>query len=253
VYNQEKVVPAALLSSLKENFQLFIIGIANLGFRRDPFINRTLKDAIIHYLPRFSLKSATVPGTPMHPLVVSLLNVLRNHPLGFDIFLFSIEVVRDYYLVRAGPTTSHLEMGLQFLAEILTRCTLKDRMSTCPVLLLPLLKLLLLLDNQNAKRQTLDLLGSILRSAENDEDENCLTLKTCLKEVIKQYFSVYYERVFQLLGVVLNSFPNVVRQVVPYVVEQISEIEQKKGIGQDNALRLRYGQFLTDTKLIFKS
>lgn len=64
------------------------------------------------------------------------------------------------------------------------------------------------------------------------------TFQSQLQHLISQHICSYADKVFRLLGTLTDSYPDVLGSLVPFIAEQISDIEQKKGGGNDDSLRL---------------
>ncbi|XP_022250991.1 protein MMS22-like isoform X3 [Limulus polyphemus] len=72
LYSKGTTLPSTIMAAVKENLPLFIHGLYQLGISSDPYIQRKLRELVIQYLPKFSLKTSATFSVTRHPLLMRI-------------------------------------------------------------------------------------------------------------------------------------------------------------------------------------
>lgn len=218
-------------------FCQMVCGMASLGLMQDPYLMRSTRDIFTHYIHRFPVKAMRGHTTTTHPFLATLhysgvqpsvLEVLRK------VFL---EVVRDNYVARRGTSALYLQVTLALLVELLQCNTVDWLEAMCSVLLLPLLELLLTLEEQVTKRLATDLLQKLLQEAQDRGVPQKDVLVGRLQELVGRHVSWSSSRLFRVLRVVAVLHRPLVLEALPHVTRAVVRTEEKRGTGLDHTLR----------------
>lgn len=214
-----------------------VCGIGCLGLAQDPYLLRCVRDIFTHYLHRFPVKTTRNYTTTTHPFLATLHHGDVRLPVLGELRKVFLEVVRDSYLARRGIPPLHLQVALALLTELLQRNTTDWLETMCCSLLLPLLELLLTLEEQTTKRLATDLLQKVLQEAEDRGVPSRRVLVDRLQEFVGRHMSWSSGRLFRVLRVVSVLHRPLLLEALPHVTRAVTRTEEKRGTGLDHTLR----------------
>ena len=213
-----------------------VCGIGCLGLAQDPYLLRCVRDIFTHYLHRFPVKTTRNYTTAIHPFLAILHGEVKL-PVLEELRKVFVEVVRDNYLARRGLPPLHLQVALALLTELLHRNTTDWLETLCGSLLLPLLELLLTLEEQTSKRLATDLLQKLLQEAEDQGIPSRRLLVDRLQQLVGRHMSWSSGRLFRVLRVVAVLHRPLLLEALPHVTRAVTRTEEKRGTGLDHTLR----------------
>ncbi|KAK8401117.1 hypothetical protein O3P69_002698 [Scylla paramamosain] len=236
IYSPEKPLSAAFTSSISSVLPQMVCGIGCLGLTQDAYLLRCVRDIFTHYLHRFPVKTIRNYTTTFHPFLATLHGEVRL-PVLEELRKVFLEVVRDNYLARRNISPLHLQVALSLLTELLQRNTMDWLEILSCSLLLPLLELLLTLEEQTTKRLATDLLQKVLQEAEDQGVPSRRVLVDQLRELVGRHMSWSSGRLFRVLRVVAVLHRPLLLEALPHVTRAVTRTEEKRGTGLDHTLR----------------
>ncbi|KAK3873482.1 hypothetical protein Pcinc_021512 [Petrolisthes cinctipes] len=259
VYCTEKTLPPPLTSAMAPALPKVVRGLGSLGLSRDAYLQRCVKEIFTHYLPRYpasitSLLSPTATNntshhtstTPSHPILVCLEE--REDVSGGmvkELRTIFLEVVRDAFLTRRSTSNTHTQIALSLVNEGIERMWVGWVEECCSVLLLPLLEILLSLDDHNTKRCTTHLLKQLLCRAQQSASPPRETMVGAVTQLVARHLSWSSGQVFRVLRVTGVMYRTLVLDALPYITRAVTTTEEKRGTGLDNTLRQGYQSLLS--------
>lgn len=214
-----------------------VCGIGCLGLAQDPYLLRCVRDIFTHYLHRFPVKITRNFTSTTHPFLATLHYGEVKRSVLEELRKVFLEVVRDSYLGRRGTPPLHLQVALALLTELLQRNTADWLEIMCCSLLLPLLELLLNLEEQTTKRLATDFLQKVLQEAEDRGVPSRKVLVGHLQELVARHMSWSSGRLFRVLRVVSVLHRPLLMEALPHVTRAVTRTEEKRGTGLDHTLR----------------
>ncbi|KAK4301907.1 hypothetical protein Pmani_025978 [Petrolisthes manimaculis] len=255
VYCTDKTLPPPLTSALAPALPKVVRGLGSLGLSRDAYLLRCVKEIFTHYLPRYpasitSLLSHTATTntstTTSHPILVCL-EERENVAVEMvkELRTIFLEVVRDAFLTRRSTPNTHTQIALSLVNEGIERLWVGWVEECCSVLLLPLLEILLSLDDHNTKRCTTHLLKQLLCRAQQSASPPRETMVGAVTQLVARHLSWSSGQVFRVLRVTGVMYRTLVLDALPYITRAVTTTEEKRGTGLDNTLRQGYQSLLS--------
>ncbi|XP_045122728.1 protein MMS22-like isoform X2 [Portunus trituberculatus] len=244
IYSPEKPLSAAFTASISSVLPRMVCGIGCLGLTQDAYLLRCVRDIFTHYLHRFPVKTIRNYTTTFHPFLATLHGEVRL-PVLEELRKVFLEVVRDSYLARRNTSPVHLQVALSLLTELLQRNTMDWLEILCCSLLVPLLELLLTLEEQTTKRLATDLLQKLLQEAEDRGIPSRRVLVDQLRELVGRHMSWSSGRLFRVLRVIAVLHRPLLLEALPHVTQAVTRTEEKRGTGLDHTLRQGYQALLS--------
>ncbi|KAI0228829.1 Protein MMS22-like [Lamellibrachia satsuma] len=237
-----KPVPPHMLSALQKTLYLFVQGLGDLDYKRDPYIQRRLKDVILLYLPRFPLSSSGGQSvSAVHPLLTSLSDSCRVVPLPEAVSLrhYVLHVLSLDCLSPRGmilPPNAHLAMT--FVVELFNKTMSRAVLARdCAVLLSVVLQYMLCCENASLKQSCARVLQMMLEAVRDHPEA---TDRAALQEVLKVFLGLMktcHGRVLRVMESVSILCPSVVIDVIPTMTQAVKTSESMRGVGVDKELR----------------
>nr|XP_037280903.1 protein MMS22-like [Rhipicephalus microplus] len=119
-----KPIPQAQLAAIKQHLPLFICGLLSLNPQTDAYIERKLKDIVVHYLPLFPTQTqSSIHHTGEHPLLATLQNcggacrAAAERRAAYVGFL--LDFIQKHFVAKKAVSGTHLTQALRFLLELL--------------------------------------------------------------------------------------------------------------------------------------
>ncbi|XP_052242891.1 protein MMS22-like isoform X2 [Dreissena polymorpha] len=250
VMNPDKPLSPVFLTALRDSLHLYIQGLSNLSYDRDPYVQRRLKDIVTVYLPKFSLKSAVSLATAVHPVVGSLRSTFIQQPneeaVKFRHFILQL-VISQYLNVQAMKINPQHNLGFAFIHDVLQRTSsLEVKGRDLALLLRPCLEHLLLVAHSDPSISTV--IGCLQATAEaytsNREEQTMTQVQDECGQFVTTYLKYSSSGVIRVLERLAVLLPDVVIMVIQKISESLLDIERKRGVGVDQKLRSQYYQML---------
>lgn len=119
-----KLIPQAQLAAIKQHLPLFICGLLSLNPQTDAYIERKLKDIVVHYLPLFPTQTqSSIHHTGEHPLLATLescggaCRAAAERRAAYVGFL--LDFIQKHFVAKKSVSGTHLNQALRFLLELL--------------------------------------------------------------------------------------------------------------------------------------
>ncbi|XP_069953800.1 protein MMS22-like isoform X2 [Cherax quadricarinatus] len=244
VYTAEKPLNSLLASSLANTLPKMVCGLGCLGLAQDPYLVRCVKDVFTHYIYRFPVKTSKNYTTTTHPFIICLHDAEVREEVLHELRPIFLEVVRDSYLGKRGVSTLHLHIVISLILELLNRNTYEWLEGISSLLLLPLLELMLTLEDHATKRVATDLLQKVLQEAENQDTPLRGKLVKCVRQLVVQHVSWSSARLFRVLSVLGVLHRELLVDCLPHIAQAVTATEEKRGTGLDHTLRHGYQTLL---------
>ncbi|XP_065300155.2 protein MMS22-like isoform X1 [Dermacentor albipictus] len=164
-----KLIPQAQLAAIKQHLPLFICGLLSLNPQTDAYIERKLKDIVVHYLPLFPTQTqSSIHHTGEHPLLATLescggaCRAATERRAAYVGFL--LDFIQRHFMAKKSVSGTHLNQALRFLLELLKHLAplKKDCMSVLQSGLPNLLKSLSMLSGDT--RTNRELMSQVTRA-----------------------------------------------------------------------------------------
>ncbi|KAK8780997.1 hypothetical protein V5799_017663 [Amblyomma americanum] len=121
-----KPIPQVQLAAIKQHLPLFLCGLLLLSPQTDAYIERKLKDVVVHYLPLFpSQTQSSIHSTGEHPLLVTLekcggaCHAATQRRAAYVGFL--LDFTQKHFVAKKSAPGTHLNQALRFLLELSKR------------------------------------------------------------------------------------------------------------------------------------
>ncbi|XP_068231721.1 protein MMS22-like isoform X2 [Palaemon carinicauda] len=245
VYSSQKPLNPTFLNALTLNMPKILRGLVFLFTTQDPYMSRTVKDIFIHYIHRFPIKTCKNYTTLTHPFTVCLNDDEIQEKSLHDLRVTFLEVVRDNYFEKTGVSSSHHQIVISLLLEILARKPDEWVTILTTVILHPLLVLLLAVEDQVTKRIATDFLQKLLLEAQEQNSPSRIELIKIIRKFVLQHISWSSHRLFRVLGVMGITCRPLLVDCLPDIAYAVRKTEEKRGTGLDHTLRQGYHNLLT--------
>lgn len=207
-----------ILNAIESNYYLFISGLFKLDYVNDPFIERTLKDVIIKYLPHFS--------TVQSPILCCFEEETVAH--------FALDKINRNVLIRSAKCSEEItHKALKVIQTALEECGNLNIIKLIVEITLPGI-FDILMYNTN-KQVAIELIKILILSEWYVHVNN--ELKSSIKLVLVRNLAFNANNVFQLIGILIKLIPDDVRSLIPDIKNQITTVERMRGVGYDTTLR----------------
>lgn len=213
-----KSPPGNILHAVEKTWHLFFKGIYKLDHISDPYIDRTLRDLIIRYVPHFSTVNSPI------------INILDNN----DIITYALEKITNNFLLHSARSSEENTFkAIKTIQNILQISVDLERIRTIIKKVLPGIFDVIIFNSQ--KSAALDVV-KFITSAEwynyvHDDVRNSI------QNVTAKHLAFNTNNYFQLVSILQKYMPEDVRASLPQIKEQITHVERMRGVGFDNTLR----------------
>ncbi|XP_064618100.1 protein MMS22-like [Liolophura sinensis] len=236
LFDHRKTVHPNLLTTLREHLHLFVQGLAQLDYRRDPYIQRRVKDILVQFLQRF----------PVACLGKALSKTPTEESSKFRQFILSL-VVENFLKVTSMTLPPNAVMGLSYITEVFKRTMSVDEITRDTVSLLEvLLEISLVADNSPLRDHVNALLQVLFEAcAKRSDTQLTLSLVGPLQRFAEKYVRLNAPGVLGgSLERVAVLYPDLLIQLLPSLTDTLLAIERKRGVGRDKQLRSSYVKLL---------
>ncbi|XP_041352172.1 protein MMS22-like [Gigantopelta aegis] len=241
-----KPVSPVFLGAVRDHLHLFMLGLSRLDYRRDPYLQRRLKDIISIYLTRFSLKSqGSTAVSVVHPLVSSLCESFIKSPsseaIGFREHL--LELIHCEYLQLKNLTVPQsASVGLAYVTEVLQRTTSGEVIARdIHTLLRTILEYVLLSTSSAMKQHAVHIMQYLVEACKKHPSIVSVNqLSSVLRSFLKIFFNLQYEGVLQIMEKLSLIYPDLMVSLISDMTQAVRALENKRGVGVDTRLRQSY-------------
>ncbi|XP_078699983.1 protein MMS22-like [Branchiostoma floridae x Branchiostoma belcheri] len=252
IFNPEKTLHPAVMGVIRDHLHLFVQGLSKLSYKRDPFVQKALRDILQQYFHRFSVKSGSFTSAQTqanHPLLLALSETMSNNPSTeasqFRVHL--LEGIRDTYMtLRSGSLPNRVTETFSFILELFRRTQTSGQIARdTPVLLSTVLEYQLLCDMPAIRKQVSEMLQFMMESCQQCPD---VTPRTVLLPILRDFLArnlrLHQSRTFKPFETLALLYKDLIADLIPVFTNAVLEVEKKRGVGADTQLRQAYTSLL---------
>lgn len=207
-----------ILYAIEKTWHLFVKGIYKLDHTSDPYIDRTLKDLIIRFVPHFPTVNSPI------------LNILDHG----DITNYVLEKITNSFLLRSARSSEENTFkALKILNNILQISVDLPRIQSIIHKILPGIFEVLMFNVQ--KSAALEIIKFITFSEWYIHIHQNIQLS--IKNITSKHLAFNTNNYFQLINILQKYMPDDIKSVLPQIKDEISHVERMRGVGFDSKLR----------------
>ncbi|XP_040839735.1 protein MMS22-like [Ochotona curzoniae] len=248
VLQQEKEVPAPMLTAIQKSLPLFLQGMCIVCCQSqnpNAYLNQLLGNVIEQYIGRFLPTSPHVSGLGQHPVLLALRNSVIAPPTSPSLKKCIVQVIRkSYFEYKGSSPPPRLASLLAFILQLFK----ETNVDICEVeLLLPgILKCLVLVNEPQVKRLATENLQYIVKACQvGSEGESAAQLTSVLRQFIQDYGMKYDYQVYNILETVATLNQQIVIHLISTLTQSLKDSERKWGLGRNSAQREAYSKLLS--------
>nr|XP_025038081.1 protein MMS22-like isoform X2 [Pelodiscus sinensis] len=248
VFQQDKELPAVMLSAIRENLPLYLQGLSFVCCQSQTqaaYLNQLLGSVIQQYFGRFLPLSPSYPGIGQHPMLLALCNS-TTIPQTLHLRKTTANIINENYLQFKGNSPPpRLASVLAFILQVLQRTKSTE---ACDVeLLLPtVLKCLVLVNETQVKKLSTEILQYMIEGCQaGSRGEPATQLTFVFRQFIQDYTALYDHQVYSILEVVAVLDQPLVISLIPTITQSLKDSEHKQGLGRNTAQREAYKRLLS--------
>ncbi|XP_046979420.1 protein MMS22-like isoform X1 [Schistocerca americana] len=249
VYRPESQLHPNVANALRRTIAAFVRGIARLYQNGDPYVNRTLRDIVLLYVPRLAppvsassggvFARVTSAAQMQHPLLGCF---VEDSIMGKEAEVILDLVAEVHLKVRgATPTSQHAQVALSLVMDLLQTKNLSDTVLHLVIsrTLTNLLEIAMFVEEKNpCKKQAADIIRVIVTSAVFQNTSELQSQFVAIVARICQHHLAFNTQPFTRLMITLSSVsPVIVTNCLPHIKEAVTHVERLRGVGYDAGLR----------------
>ncbi|NXS52728.1 MMS22 protein, partial [Brachypteracias leptosomus] len=243
VLQQDKELPAALLSAIQESLPLYLQGLSFVCCQfqmQSAYLNQLLGNIIQQYFGRFLPSSPTAFGAGQHPMLTALCSSITALQM-LRLRKTTLHVINENFMqFKGNAPPPRLASVLAFILEVLQRT---QSIELCDIdLVLPaVLKCLVLVNELQVKKISTDIVQYIVEGCQaGSGGEHATRLTSVFRQFIQDYTAVYDHRVFSTLETVAVLDQTLVTSLIPTITQSLKDSEHKQGLGRNAAQRFDF-------------
>ncbi|XP_008060260.1 protein MMS22-like [Carlito syrichta] len=247
VLQQEKELPAPMLSAIQKSLPLYLQGICIVycqSQNSNAYLNQLLGNIIEQYIGRFLPASPCASELGQHPVLLALRNSATVPPIS-SLKKCIIQVIRKSYFEWKGSLPPpRLASILAFILQLFK----ETNIDVCEVeILLPgILKCLVLVSEPQVKRLATENLQYMVKACQvGSEAEPSAQLTSVFRQFIQDYGMKYDCQVYSILETVITVDQYVVICLISTLTQSLKDSERKWGLGRNTAQREAYSKLLS--------
>ncbi|XP_060676817.1 protein MMS22-like [Hemiscyllium ocellatum] len=248
VFQQNKELPPAMLSAIRDNLSLYLQGLSAIVGQttvQTTYVKQQLRNIIQQYFGRFLPSSPTGSGIVNHPILLALCKSIAM-PQGQTLRKAVLLVITENYLqFRAHAPPPRLAAVLSFIHELFRRNQSSDAASEAKLLLPTVLKCLIFVNEPQVKKLTSEVMRCIIENCQSSTScQVCPHLTSLLRQFIQEYFGIYDQQVYSIMEMITALNRNLVINLIPTLSQTLKDTEHKRGLGRNNSQREAYRRLL---------
>ncbi|XP_071758557.2 protein MMS22-like [Centroberyx gerrardi] len=233
--------------ALRDSLPLYLQGLSvasSVSQSQGVYLKKQLRSVTSRYLDHFLPATPSTGAIANHPV---LLGACESSPSlrGAALRRTILQVLCESFLQFKGHAPPpRLTSVLMFLLELLRRNGDSDpALLTLP--LPSLLRCLMLVNEPQVRKTSTDALQLVVeRCAAASTDGPCDQMITVLRSFVEENEGVYDRQVYSVLQTVAVLDSSVVQALIPSLSLSLRNIEHKRGLGKNAALRSAYRKLL---------
>uniref|UniRef100_A0A2I3GDR0 Protein MMS22-like n=1 Tax=Nomascus leucogenys TaxID=61853 RepID=A0A2I3GDR0_NOMLE len=247
VLQQEKELPAPMLSAIQKSLPLYLQGMCIVCCQSqnpNTYLNQLLGNVIEQYIGRFLPASPYVSDLGQHPVLLALRNTATIPPIS-SLKKCIVQVIRKSYLEYKGSSPPpRLASILAFILQLFKETN--TDIYEVELLLPGILKCLVLVSEPQVKRLATENLQYMVKACQvRSEEEPSAQLTSVFRQFIQDYGMRYYYQVYSILETVATLDQQVVIHLISTLTQSLKDSEQKWGLGRNIAQREAYSKLLS--------
>ncbi|XP_043541360.1 protein MMS22-like isoform X2 [Chiloscyllium plagiosum] len=248
VFQQNKELPTAMLSAIRDNLSLYLQGLSAIIGQttvQTTYVKQQLRNIIQQYFGRFLPSSPTGSGIVNHPILLALCESIAM-PQGQTLRKAVLLVITENYMqFRAHAPPPRLAAVLSFIHELFRRNQSSDAASEAKLLLPIVLKCLIFVNEPQVKKLTSEVMRCIIENCQSSTScQVCPHLTSLLRQFIQEYFGIYDQQVYSIMEMITALNCNLVINLIPTLSQTLKDTEHKRGLGRNNSQREAYRRLL---------
>ncbi|XP_078068762.1 protein MMS22-like isoform X3 [Mustelus asterias] len=248
LFQQDKGLPPAMLSAIRDNLSLYLQGLAAIIGQTTvqiAYVKQQLRKIIQQYFGRFLPSSPTGSGIVNHPILLALcesIPVTQGQTLRKTILLVINE---NYMQFRGHAPPPRLAAVLSFLHELFRRNQSSDATSEAELLLPTVLKCLMFVNEPQVKKLTFEVTQCIIENCQSSTPcQVCPHLISALRQFTQEYIGIYVHQVYNMMEMIAGLNRDLVISLIPTLSQTLKDTEHKRGLGRNNSQRESYKKLL---------
>nr|XP_054346861.1 protein MMS22-like isoform X2 [Pongo pygmaeus] len=247
VLQQEKELPAPMLSAIQKSLPLYLQGMCIVCCQSqnpNTYLNQLLGNVIEQYIGRFLPASPYVSDLGQHPVLLALRNTATIPPIS-TLKKCIVQIIRKSYLEYKGSSPPpRLASILAFILQLFKETN--TDIYEVELLLPGVLKCLVLVNESQVKRLATENLQYMVKACQvGSEEEPSAQLTSVFRQFIQDYGMRYYYQVYSILETVATLDQQVVIRLISTLTQSLKDSEQKWGLGRNIAQREAYSKLLS--------
>nr|XP_048700911.1 protein MMS22-like isoform X2 [Caretta caretta] len=248
VFQQDKELPAVMLSAIRENLPLYLQGLSFICCQsqtQGAYLNQLLGSVIQQYFGRFLPPSPSSPGIGQHPMLLALCNSITI-PQTLHLRKTTAHVIKENYLQFKGNSPPpRLASVLAFILQVFQR-TKSTEVCDIALLLPAVLKCMVLVNETQVKKLSSEILQYMVEDCQaGSGGEPATQLTSVFRQFIQDYTTVYDHQIYSILEVVAVLDQHLVISLIPTITQSLKDSEHKQGLGRNIAQREAYKRLLS--------
>ncbi|KAM9666265.1 protein MMS22-like [Trichechus inunguis] len=266
VLQQEKELPAAMLTAIQKSLPLYLQGMCIVCCQSqnpNTYLNQLLGSVIEQYIGRFLPASPCGLGVGQHPVLLALKTSATVPPMSSlkkcitqvistpkEYAVIASEILclkiawKSYFHFKGSSPPPRLASILAFILQL----SKEANVDICDVeLLLPgVLKCLVLVSEPQVKRLATENLQYMVKTCQvGSEGEPAAQLTSVFRQFIQDFGMRYSYQVYSILETVAALDQQVVIHLISTLTQSLKDSELKCGLGRNIAQREAYGKLLS--------
>ncbi|XP_044305201.1 protein MMS22-like [Varanus komodoensis] len=247
VLQQDKRLPAAMLSAIQDNLPLFLQGLSFICCQaqtQGAYLNQLLRNVIRQYFGRFLPSASLNSQVGQHPVLLALCSSTSS-PGASHLRKATMQVISENYLQFKSHAPPCLASILAFILELFQR-TRSSEISDVETLLPSVLKCLLLVNELQVKKLSTEVLQCIVKGCQVESGGKLPTqMISVFRQFIQDYTTVYDNQVYSILEAVAALDQSLVISLIPAMTEALRNSEYEQGLGRNAVQREAYKRLLS--------
>ncbi|XP_072498988.1 protein MMS22-like isoform X3 [Notamacropus eugenii] len=247
VLQQEKDLPAAMLTAIRKSLPLYLQGMCVIcchSQTQNAYLNQLLGNIVEQYLGRFLPASPSLQVLEQHPVLLALSRSATT-PKTACLQKIVVQVIRKSYIQFKGSSPPpRLASILAFILELVKKTNMD--IGDVEQLLPSVLKCLLLVNEPQVKRLATENLDSIVKACQAGSGGGPATqLTSVFRQFVQDYSMIYEQQVYNILEIVAELDQQIVTSLIPTLTQCLKDSELKQGLGRNTAQREAYSRLLS--------
>lgn len=247
VLQQEKELPAPMLTAIQKSLPLFLQGMCVVccqSQNSNAYLNQLLGNVIEQYIGRFLPASPQLLDLEQHPVLLALRSSATGAPMS-QLKKCIVQVIRKSYLEsKRSSFPPRLASILAFMLQLFREIDID--ISEVELLLPGILKCLLLVSEFQVKRLATENLQYMVKACQaGSGGEAAARLTSVFRDFIQDYETTYDYQIYNILEAVAALDQQVVIHLISTLTQSLKDSERKWGFGRNIKQRKAYSKLLS--------